>query len=275
MANFYDKSTLQQISSPEQLDKTLRVTSPMSWLSIAAIGLILLCVLVWSIFGTIPMTVTAQGILASPVSTNAVYAKENGEVLSVLVSPGDALHLGDEILRYRSANGEVATLTSDQVGTVSDIMTEIGSTLYQGSEAIRISPKVSSPHVAVCYIPLQDAGKIERGMSVHIYLSSVDSQNYGHMEARVINIDSHAASEMGMQHVLGSGNALAAGFSANGAVAAVTCELYPADTVSGYYWPGKKGAVLSVSGGSLLSAKIVTEEIAPITKLFSKLGEIF
>ena len=111
---------------------------------------------------------------------------------------------------------------------------------------------------------------------VNVSLSSTDSQNYGYMKARVINIDSHAASASGMAYILGSDNNLSSVFTANGAVVAVTCELYPSkESVSGYYWSNNKGRKVEVSNGSLVNAKIITEEIAPITKLFAKLKEFW
>ena len=277
MAQLYRKSALEKISSPEQLDKALTVTSSMSWFALAAVTLILVVTIVWSIIGTIPVTVTTNGIIASPVSTNAVYTPESGAVSSVLVYPGSDLRIGDPVASYKTGNGDVKTIYSDQVGTVTEVLAKSGDTITQGNEVIRVSPKANSNQVIVCYVSLSDAKKIERGMQVSISLSSAESQTYGHMLARVINIDSYVSSNRGMSYVLGTDNNLAAAFQKNGdPVVAVTCELYPdANTVSGYYWSNDKGAKLDVTNGSLVSAKVIVEEVRPITKLFSKLKEIW
>jgi hypothetical protein len=95
------------------------------------------------------------------------------------------------------------------------------------------------------------------------------------MVARVINIDARAASTTGMGYVLGSDNNLTSIYQKDGAVVAVTCEFYPADTESGYYWTNKKGENVSVTNVSSVTVRVVTEEVAPITKLFSKLKEIW
>ncbi|MBQ3011719.1 MAG: hypothetical protein IJD81_11060 [Oscillospiraceae bacterium] len=73
MADLYRKSALERISSPEQLDKALTVSSPMSWLALGAVTVLIVITLVWSIFGTIPVTVTTNGVVSSAISTNAVY----------------------------------------------------------------------------------------------------------------------------------------------------------------------------------------------------------
>ena len=152
----------------------------------------------------------------------------------------------------------------------------LGDSITQGNEIIRVSPNSNSEQVIVCYVKLSDAKKIERGMQVSVSLSSAESQTYGHMLARVINIDSYVSSSKGMSYVLGTDNNLASTFQKDGAVVAVTCELYPdPSTTSGYYWSNDRGAKLDVTNGSLVSAKVVVEEVRPITKLFSKLKEIW
>lgn len=276
MADLYRKSSLERISSPEQLDKVLKVTSPMSWLALIGITVIVVVTVIWSIIGTIPVTVTTKGIISSHVGSNAVYTQEAGTVVSVRVRVGDELHLGDPVLTYKIASNEVETIYADQVGTVATLVVNNGDTLTPGNEVIRVTPTAQGSQIVVCYVPLAQAKKLERGMMVNISLDSLDSSSYGSMAARIINIDAYAVSSEGMAGVIGANNNLSATFTQEGAVVAVACELYPdANTVSGYYWSNDKGAGVTVTNGSLVTAKIVTEEVAPITKLFSKLNEIW
>lgn len=276
MADLYRKSSLERISSPEQLDKVLKVTSPMSWLALIGATLILAVTAIWSIIGTIPVTITTKGIVSSKVGCNAVYTQGAGEVISVRVRAGDELHLGDAVLTYKNAANEVVTICSDQVGTVAGTVAEIGDSLTPGNEVVRVIPKAQGRQIVVCYVPLAQAKKLERGMQANITLDVLDGSSYGNMVARIINIDAYAVSAEGMAGVIGANNNLSAVFTQEGAVVAVACELYPATerkTVSGYYWSNDKGASVTVSNGSLVTAKIVTEEITPISKLFSKLRD--
>lgn len=276
MADLYRKAALERISSPEQLDKVLKITSPMSWLALIGITLIVVVTVVWSIIGTIPVTITTAGIVSSPVGCSAVYTQEAGTVVSIRVRAGDELHLGDPVLTYRNASNEVITIYSDQVGTVASVVVAGGDTLTPGSEVVRVAPSAQGKQIIVCYVPLAQAKKLERGMQVNIALDSLDSSSYGSMAARVINIDAYATSIDSMAGVLGANNNLTAAFTQSGAVVAVACELYPdSSTVSGYYWSNEKGGTVSVTNGSLVTAKIVTEEVAPISKLFSKLSELW
>lgn len=276
MADLYRKSSLERISSPEQLDKVIKVTSPMSWLFLIGITLIVIVTVVWSIVGTIPVTITTPGIISSPVGSNAVYIEEAGTIVSVRVRAGDEIHLGDPVLTYKNSANEIVTIYSDQVGTVASLVVKKDDSLSPGSEVIRVIPTSQSPQIVVCYVTLANAKKLERGMQVNVSLDSLDSQSYGSMVARIVNIDTHATSTSGMSAVIGSGNNLDSTFTKDGAVVAVACELYPdSGTASGYYWSNEKGATVTVTNGSLVTAKIITEEVAPITKLFSKISELW
>ena len=267
MAELYRKSALEKISSPEQLDKALTVTSPLSWLALAAVTVMIVITIIWSIVGTIPVTVTSAGIVSSPVSTNALY------------TPGSSLVYGTPVLSYRTGNGDVRVITSDQLGTATEITVKVGDEITQGSEVVRLSPIVDGRQVIVCYVKASDADKIDLEMFANIFLTSSDSQNYGHMIGRVINKDSFVSTATGMSYVLGKENNLANVFQENGAaVVAVTLELVPdqsGNSVSGYYWSNPKGEKIDVKNGSLVQAKIVVEEVAPITKLFAKLKELW
>lgn len=276
MADLYRKSSLERISNPEQLDKVLKITSPMSWLALIGITLIIVVTIIWSIVGTIPETITTKGIVSSLVGSNSIYTQDAGKVVSLRVRAGDEVHLGDPVMTYRNASNEMVVVYSDQVGIVSDLVVKKDDEFTPGKDVVRVTPMATSSQMVVCYVPLAQAKKLERGMQVNITLDSLDSNSYGNMVARIINIDAYATPNEGISSVIGSDNNLVSTFNKDGAVVAVACELYPdADTVSGYYWSNSKGAGVNVQNGSLVTAKIVTDKVAPITKLFSKLKDIW
>ena len=261
----------------------------------AAITAVIVATIIWSVLGTIPVTVTTTGIVASPVSTNAVFCPETGTIMAILVNPNSEIGINDPVASYKTGNGDVKTIYSDQIGTVTEIIAKKAATddknkngqqnqndqkngkINQGDELLRISPKSGSQQVVVCYVDLADAKKIKRGMPVNISLKIKESNTYGHMVGRIINVDSYAASTEGMNYVLGSNNNVASTFRKdNKAVVAVTCELYPdPNTVSGYFWSNEKGSKLEVTNGTLVNAKVIVEEVHPITKLFVKLKDIW
>ncbi|MBQ2948415.1 MAG: hypothetical protein IJD94_05500 [Clostridia bacterium] len=276
MKNLYRKSALERLSSPDQLDKVIRITSPLSWLALAAVTVVLAIVVTWSIVGTIPETISASGMIVAPAGTNAVYTDITGTVAATHVAVGSKIYMDTKVVTITTPLGENIAIISDQVGTVSEVAATVGSTAKQNSELIRVSPRVQADQVVVCYVPMSSVKKLERGMMAYVTLTAAESETYGHMAARIINIDSRAASMKGMEGVLGADNKMADTFTKDGAVVSVTLELYPDDqTVSGYYWSNEKGANQQVPNGSMCSVRLITKEIRPIEKLFTKIREIW
>lgn len=54
--SIFRKKSLDRISSPEQLTDYIRVSSPSVWIVLAAVVVLLISVLIWSVFGTLPTT---------------------------------------------------------------------------------------------------------------------------------------------------------------------------------------------------------------------------
>ena len=280
MAQLYRKSALDKISDPEQLDKALTVTTPLSWLALVALTLVIVVTLIWSIVGRIPVTITADGVITNPTGVNAVYAHEKGVVKWVNVSEGTQLHIDQPtpILSYTDSTGEEKTLFSDQVGTVSAVNVRVGVQLENGTLVARVTPAVTHngttgyDQVVVCYLDLRDRSKIHRqadgGLFVNIYLTGEDSQRNGYMVARVINIDATIDAE---------GDHAKTVLGANPNTIAVTCELIlDNSTASGYYWSNGSGAArVRESDDTIVSAKFIVEEIPPIKKLSEKLAELW
>ena len=288
MAQLYRKSALERLSSPEQLDKALKVSSPFSWLVLIGIAVIIAVTVVWSIVGTIPVTVTAPGTVVSYTGTLAVYAKDPGIVKRILVKEGDTVHMGDPIIAYTQHGGgdELQYVFVDQFGTVASVNVESGKEMIPGNEVVRISPYIKDGQdikgkVALCFISTADAKKVKPGDMVNVYLSGIDSQTYGYIIGRVRGIDSHAATNDGMKKTLGSDN-LISDYLKNGSVVAFVCEFYPAANgkengteKNPYFWTNEKGKTQSVDLGASVNAKVVVEELPPIQKLFHKIKEIW
>ncbi len=152
------------------------------------------------------------------------------------------------------------------------LLLEVDTPILVGTEIARVTPNGVGSQVAVCYVPLAYAQKFKENMQVLIYPIAVDSQKYGHMEAKIVSVDEYAANINSLAYVLGSGNLVADQFAQSGPIVAIVCELKSdKSTKSGFYWSGNAGKKLTVSNGTCISAKVVVDECAPITKLIGKL----
>ena len=83
----------------QQLDHLLRVKAPHERLILAGIGVVLLALGVWVLFGSVGRSVSLDGLLIEPGSRHAVVAAEPGHLMEFLVAPGDRVEPGDPIAR--------------------------------------------------------------------------------------------------------------------------------------------------------------------------------
>lgn len=274
MADLYRKSSMDKLSNPEQLDRMIKITSPLSWLALAAALLIVAATVVWSVIGTLPTTQTVSGVIAGADNICGVYSSVTGTVEKIYKNAGEKVTAGEKIADVRTAGGEVKEIAAGEAGTLDILSIEEGSYVLGGMEVARLSPQDAGMQVVVCYVPLATAQMLKEGMEVLVYPVSVDSQKYGHMEGEILSIDDYAANTASLAYVLGADNLVAEQFAASGPVVSVVCRLRTDETTaSGFFWSGSGGKKLSVSNGAIVSAQIVVDECAPITKLIGRFQE--
>lgn len=104
----FRKAAIDKLSSPERLDMLMQVTSPLSWVALYTIGGVLIAVIFWSIFATIPERVDGQGILIGGGSLREIGASGDGRLVKL-----DA-HVGD-VVEPDQVVGELAGQGADEV----------------------------------------------------------------------------------------------------------------------------------------------------------------
>jgi HlyD family secretion protein len=95
--SIFRKAALERLSSPEQLDYLMSITSPAGWLALSALAIILFLVVLWGFLGRIPDTVSGSGILIRGGAVFDVAAGNDGFVTEVLVKPGDPVTAGQVV----------------------------------------------------------------------------------------------------------------------------------------------------------------------------------
>jgi len=93
----FRQTSLDHLSTPEQLDQVMRVTSPAAWLTLVTLIILVMGGLAWSFVGTIPIKVIGRGILISPGGVLDVISSSQGRVTKFLVQPGDWVDAGNVV----------------------------------------------------------------------------------------------------------------------------------------------------------------------------------
>ncbi len=93
----FRESALERLSSPEQLDQQLQVTSPKGWIALLALWSVLAAIIVWSIVGSVPTREEGQGIIVVGGGLQVVVSPGKGRLRSIDVEVGDLLEPGEVV----------------------------------------------------------------------------------------------------------------------------------------------------------------------------------
>jgi hypothetical protein len=111
--SLFRQEALDKISSPEQLDQLLQVVSLKDWLPLVSLGFVVAIALIWSIFGKVPLTAEAKGLLLQSQT-------DPNQLISISYFPiedGRQIHSGDRMLitpvtaNFQEFGGIEATVT--------------------------------------------------------------------------------------------------------------------------------------------------------------------
>jgi HlyD family secretion protein len=100
----FRKAALDKLASPERLDVLMQVTSPMGWLALTTVAGILVGVIIWSIFGSIPERIDGQGVLLRGGANKEVRSTGSGTLSSLDLKEGQMVSVG-QVLGTISAAG--------------------------------------------------------------------------------------------------------------------------------------------------------------------------
>jgi hypothetical protein len=95
MSEIYRKAALERLSSPEELDSLMQVTTPKGWLALLSLGGLILIALLWGIFGRIPTKVLGQGMILERIGDTA---KDLEAVVYLTPIDGNKVRPGMKIL---------------------------------------------------------------------------------------------------------------------------------------------------------------------------------
>lgn len=95
----FRKVALERLSSPEQLDQLMRITTPKGWVALISIGVLLACAVLWGIWGTIPDKIMGQGILMKSGGVFNIVSNSTGRVQNLYFDVDDIVYRGQVVAR--------------------------------------------------------------------------------------------------------------------------------------------------------------------------------
>lgn len=264
MSEIYRKSSLEKISSPEQLDKMIPVSKVSSWLVLVGISLIISVSLTWVFLGSISNEMNMSGIYMNDGTIEDVFSPLDGQVDEIKVSKGDTVKKGECLAVLK---GQEVAAPKD--GIVNRINLENGQSVISGQKIAEIRTTSKDAKIVRSYVSLSKAKKLAEGMKVVLVPTTVKEEQSGHITGYIKHISLYGESEEDMYNKLGDELLVNAFRSISSEpVMEVLIALDTNDkTRSGYAWSSKNGESIILDDFTLMSVRVVLSTQTPIEKL--------
>ena len=286
-ADLFRKTSLERLSSPEQLDLFATFASPRGWLALLGLGCLIITAVLWGTLATIPAKVQGQGVLVGQGGVAAIVCGVDGQITDIKVAPGDTVRKGEVVARvfnpeWMKDTGDSVTeetgawlrekiardsqVLSPYSGRVLEVKVNKGEWGKPGTPvlSLELTGKDMKELEAVLYILLEEGKKIWPGLDVQVSPTVVNREEYGFILGRVISVSAFPATQEGMLKTLGSME-LVKKLSGQGAAVEVRVDLTPdAGTVSGYKWSSRGGPPVKIYSGTLCRGDIVIGKVRPL-----------
>ncbi len=89
--SLFRKNALDALASPEQLDQPLQLLRPSYWLLLISLTGFSLSILLWSIFGRLPVRIEGRGVLLRAESLQLIQSETSGRIKDLKVKVGDCV----------------------------------------------------------------------------------------------------------------------------------------------------------------------------------------
>lgn len=155
--DIYRKVSLERLSSPEQLDTLLTVTSPKGWVALAAAGIIVLSAILWGILGSVPVKLGTHGILLKSGGIQRVVSGTSGQITDIRVVADDFIQKGQVIARVAQP---------DLIATINSARNQLAS--LQGSGGSKKDLQKLQEAITKLEIEMETAGRVVSSYSGRI-----------------------------------------------------------------------------------------------------------
>ena len=310
-SQIFSKEALDKLRSPEKLDTMLPITTPVSWMGLIAILILLFAVVLWSIYGAFTVKAEGMGLIMDSAGMMNVSHIATGKISKLYVRPGMRVKRGDLIAHMeqaeRSADTRMAQygmglassdrdamgrayqydakryqqdvsedVYSDYDGIVDEVMVDVGTMISAGTPICSVRMTQNRDDLTgLLYIPLDKGKRVQPGMTIQLAPNGADITQTGSLIGVVRSVSQYPMTIQGIQQHLG--NAQLAQWilqAQNSSVMEVTFDLVKdPNSESGYLWTSQVGEHKPITAGSFCTGSIIIERKPPIEKVFYKLSQ--
>jgi hypothetical protein len=254
---------LAKVSSPEQLDRLVKVAPARRWIALAGLLAIVAFTLIWSTITTVPTTVDGPGFLLPEGGLRQVQAPVAGSVDGLDLAVGKHVVENETIGHVRGTNGPGAAIQVPAAGTVTEVDSVSGARVSPGQRLALVEP-VGFPLVVFAYVPTNVAAKLTPGTPVHVTFGGGIGEAFGYAKAAVVSAGNFPVSAERLSFIF-QGSSVIHQVQALGPVNEIAVGLsQSAHTPSGLEWGRGPGPPASLPAGLPATATFIVGTHHPI-----------
>jgi hypothetical protein len=264
--SLFRNEALEQTTAGERYEDMFVVVSSRAWAALAAVGLMLVAILVWSVTASIPVTVDGSGEIVAGSGLETLAAPADGIIIDER-DAGETIARGTAVIRLRTAAGLIAVARAPFAGTVIEIPHEQSAFVHRGDIVATIEPPPQTLR-AVVFLPVAIDSPLLAGMAARISPIDANPKVFGIIRGTVTFVAPYPVTPERIASVLHNAT-LAAGVETQ-PLREVHISL-SRDASGEPRWSGGARNRPRVASGTLCSAGVVVEMRKPIAFVFAPL----
>jgi len=269
-SGLFRERAVSSVDSVERFDEAIEVVSSRSVFALGTIGGFLLLVMIWAIFGRVPVGLQGRGVVVAGSGIQPVAATADGTLIALPGQVGDVVAQGEALARMRTSNGDIVALRAPASGRLVQRSPLLGSFVRAGDAVAVIEPVGAAP-TAVVFVPVETDRHVAAGMAVRLSPADARADVFGFLRGHVTYAAPLPASPDRIKAAL-QNDAVASGFAPDVPVREVHVAL-DVDAEGNLIWSGLRNARRSLSPGTPCYATIIVEERAPIAFILPQTQE--
>ena len=264
---------MRQAHDPNNLDATVNLASPRSWIAVWVTLFVVLAAGVWSFVGTIPQSVSGTGVLTRADAVVRLQAGTSGVVAALTAHPGEVVAAGAPLAEVRDESGHTHRLIAPAAGTV--LLADFGvGTAVQPTDQIVVLERAEDDAddlQAALLIPQSAAVMVYPGLSVSLAVDVVPASQFGLLRGVVREVGDFPSTAQGLSSLVLDEPSVATAL-ASGPMRLVVVDLVADDaTASGYAWTSVTGPPFPLQFQDAVHATVHLPDRAPISYLLGDL----
>ena len=310
-SQIFSKEALDKLRSPEKLETMLPITTPVSWIALIAILVLLFSIVLWSIYGAFTVKADGMGLIMDSAGVMNISHIANGKISQLYVRPGMTIKKGDLIAHMEQAEQSADTrmaqygmglasndrdamgrayqfdakryqqdvaedIYSDYDGIVDEVMVSVGTMITAGTPICSVRMTQNRDDLTgLLYIPVDKGKRVEPGMTIQLAPNGADVSQTGSLIGVVRSVSQYPITMQGIRQHLGNDQLAQWILQAqNSSVMEVIFDLVKdPESESGYLWTSQVGEHKPITAGSFCTGSIIIERKPPIEKVFYKLSQ--